>query len=370
MQEFRSAKSDWNVSRLLRIVVCSLALLPSAPAMATSDPDAMAAHYKGKTISLLIGTTPGSGADLQARIIARHLAPNIPGRPRVVPQNMPGSGSVVMMNYLYSVANRDGTAMGITVGGIYMRHIMGGQGVRHNLSEMIPIYNPEGGGAVIFASSKTGITRPADIVKVNRILYFGFQNAEGNSAMLGQAGFRMLGIQYKGIPGYKGSHDVSLATERGELDLGWNTPGAYKTLIKPKVVAGVVVPIFQTGIWNPADNRIYPDPDLPDVPTFDALYREINGTDPSGPLWDAWFAPLISYARFTMFLPPKAPQIAIDALNVAFEATCKDEKFVEELERAELSSKCYLKDEARAISERSAYAPPEAIKVLEELLKN
>jgi tripartite-type tricarboxylate transporter receptor subunit TctC len=338
--------------------------------MAASDPDAMAANYKGKTINLLIGTTPGSGADLQARIIARHLGPYIPGSPRVVPQNMPGSGSVVMMNYLYSVSNRDGTAMGITVGGIYMRHIMGGQGVRHNLSEMIPIYNPEGGGAVIFASSKTGIKRPVDIVKVNRILYFGFQNAEGNSAMLGQAGFRMLGVKYKGIPGYKGSHDVSLATERGELDLGWNTPGAYKMLIKPKVDAGLVVPIFQTGIWNPSDNRIYPDPDLPDVPTFDALYREINGTDPSGALWDAWFAPLISYGRFTIFLPPKVPQIAIDALNVAFEATCKDEKFIEELDRSELSSKCYLKDEARAISERSAYAPPEAVKVLEELLKN
>ncbi len=351
------------------LVALHLVLTPPS-ANAAPSTEEMALYYKGKTINLLIGTTPGSSADLQGRIIARHLGPYISGSPRIVPQNMPGSGSVVMMNYLYNVANRDGTAMGITVGGIYMRHIFGSKGIRHKLSEMTPIYNPEGSGTVIFASAKTGIKKPTDVVKVDRILHFGFQNQEGNSAVLGQAGLRMLGINYKAISGYKGSHDVSLATERGELDLGWNTPGTYKTMIQPKVDAGIVVPIFQSGIWNPRDNTITPDPDLPNVPTFEALFREIKGIGPSGPLWEAWFAPLISSARFTIFLPPKVPLISIDALNAGLEMACGDQRMIEDLRQAELSEKCYLGEESKAITERSAHAPSEAVKALMELLKN
>ena len=94
---------------------------------------------------------------------------------------------------------------------------------------MIPIFNPEGGGAVIYAGAHLGLKEPKDIVKVKRPITFGFQSPEGNSAMLGQAGFTMLGVPYRGISGYKGSHDVGLAVERGELDAGWNTPGAYQT---------------------------------------------------------------------------------------------------------------------------------------------
>jgi len=360
-----------RITALVWSVVAIGALLKSTgSSIAASDEAAMAAHFKGKTISLLVGSDVGSSADLQGRIIAQYLGQYIPGSPRVIAQNMPGIGSVAMMNHLYNVSNRDGTAMGIVVGGLYMRHIFGGQGVRHNLGEMLPIYNPEGGGAVIFASARTGIKKPTDIMKVGKTLHFGYQSPEGNSAMLGQAGLRMLGVSYKGISGYKGSHDVTLATERGELDLGWNTPGAYKTIVRPNVLAGVIVPVFQTGVWDPKDNRINPDPDLPDVPTFNQLFKEVYGRDPNGPLWEAWFMPLISYARFTIFLPPKVPQIAVDALNKGFETACEDKKMLDEFRKAELNTKCYLKDEAKFITERSSQALPEAVKVLEDLIKN
>jgi tripartite-type tricarboxylate transporter receptor subunit TctC len=282
---------------------------------------------------------------------------------------MPGAGSITMMNHLYNVAEHDGSAMGIVVGGMYMRHLLGAKGIRHDLSKMTPIYNPEGGGAVIYAGQGLGLKRPEDIVKVKRPVTFGFQNPEGNSAVLGQAGFTMLGVPYRGISGYKGSHDVALAVERGELDTGWNTPGAYQLMIKPKVKAGVMVPIFQSGLWQPRDNGIVPDPAVPDVPTFDALYRRIKGADPSGPLWDAWFMPLISYARYTIFFPPGVPQAAIDAMNIGLEKMCADSQFQADIRRIELDPKCYLKEDARAITERSAHAPADAVKALKALLK-
>jgi tripartite-type tricarboxylate transporter receptor subunit TctC len=286
----------------------------------------------------------------------------------VVPQNMPGAGSITMMNHLYNVFERDGTAMGIVVGGVYMRHIFDRRGIRHKLEDMIPIFNPEGGGAVIYAGAHLGLKEPRDIVKVKRPVAFGFQAPEGNSAMLGQAGFTMLGVPYRGISGYKGSHELILAVERGELDAGWNTPGAYQTLIKPKIEAGLMSPVFQSGLWRPQTNSIVPDPAVPDVPTFDALYRQINGKDPSGPLWDAWFMPLISYARYTIFFPPGVPVAAIDAMTTGLERMCADPQYQADVKKLELDPTCYLREEARKVTELSSRAPPDAVKALQALL--
>jgi len=352
------------------IVPVMLALLMAGPAgagAARAEAGKMP-FYQGKRVNFLIGTASGSSADILARVIARYLGKYVPGEPRIVPQNMPGAGSITMMNHLYNVSERDGTAMGIVVGGVYMRHIFDRRGIRHKLEEMIPIYNPEGGGAVIYAGAHLGLKEPRDIVKVKRPVAFGFQSPEGNSAMLGQAGFTMLGVPYRGISGYKGSHDLIIAVERGELDAGWNTPGAYQTLIKPKIEAGLMVPVFQSGLWRPQGNAIVPDPSVPGVPTFDALYRQINGKDPSGPLWDAWFMPLISYARYTIFFPPAVPQAAIDAMTAGLEAMCADPQFQSDIRRIELDPKCYLRQEARAITEASSRAPAEAVKALKALL--
>ena len=72
----------------------------------------------------------GDRADILARVIARYLSKYIPGTPTVVPQGMPGGGSITMMNHLYNVAEKDGTSMGIVVGGIYMRHLLDARGIR------------------------------------------------------------------------------------------------------------------------------------------------------------------------------------------------------------------------------------------------
>ncbi|MCC6887228.1 MAG: hypothetical protein IT536_01615 [Hyphomicrobiales bacterium] len=354
----------------IRRIAASFAALMALGSPLLAEPATPETWYRGKRVQLLIGTTPGSSADILARLMARYLTKYIPGgSANVVPQNMPGGGSVVMMNHLANVAERDGTAMGITVGGIYMRHLFDRRGIRHKLEEMIPIFNPEGGGAVIYAGGHLKLREPRDIVNVKQTIAFGFQSPEGNSAMLGQAGFTMLGVPYRGIAGYKGSHDLILAVERGELDAGWNTPGAYQLHIKPKIEAGIFSPVFQSGLWRPQDNTIVPDPAIPEVPTFGELYRQIKGTDPSGPLWDAWFLPLISYARDTIFVPPGVPAPAIEAMTIALERTCADPQYQADVKKIDIDKVCYLREEARAITRRSASAPPEAMAALEALLK-
>jgi tripartite-type tricarboxylate transporter receptor subunit TctC len=360
-----SARLAASAAIALAILIDSLAPRVAA---AESGKATAESHYQNKRISFLIGTSPGSSADILARLMSRYLTKYVPGKPTVVPQNMIGAGGITMMNHLYNVAERDGTAMGIVVGGLYMRHLLGAKGIRHELAKMVPIYNPEGGGAVIYAGAGLGLKQPSDIVKVERPITFGYQTPEGNSAVLGMAGFTMLGVPYRGISGYKGSHDVALAVERGELDTGWNTPGAYQTSIRPKIEAGLMAPVFQSGLWQPSTNAIVPDPGVPGVPTFDALYRQIKGKDPSGPLWDAWFMPLISYARYTIFFPPDVDKAAVDAMTDGLEKACADPQFQADMRRIELDPKCYLREEARIITERSSTAPAEAVNALKLLI--
>src|SRR6267378_3954532 len=85
-----------------------LAVAMAAPASAAAPAD----FYKGRTVFIMIGYSPGGGYDLYARVLAQHLGKHIPGNPTVVPQNMPGAGSIKAANYVFSVAPKDGTVIG------------------------------------------------------------------------------------------------------------------------------------------------------------------------------------------------------------------------------------------------------------------
>ena len=87
------------------------ALLVPAPAHAGRRADA-GEFYKGRNVNLIIGYSPGGGYDLYGRVLAQHMSKHIPGNPKIIPQNMPGAGSLKAANYLFSAAPKDGTVIG------------------------------------------------------------------------------------------------------------------------------------------------------------------------------------------------------------------------------------------------------------------
>src|SRR5262245_12208985 len=101
--------------------VAAALLCTPAPAAAQSPTD----FYAGKSINVLIGFSPGGGYDLYARTLARHMGRHIPGNPRLVPQNMPGAGSLRAANYLYGVAPKDGTAIAHFAPGVLFEPLLG-----------------------------------------------------------------------------------------------------------------------------------------------------------------------------------------------------------------------------------------------------
>jgi tripartite-type tricarboxylate transporter receptor subunit TctC len=338
------------------------------PAASPAAKPAGPAYYEGKRVTLLIGVNPGSSSDIMGRILIKHLPKYVPGAPSFVPQNMGGGAGLAVMSQLYNAGPFDGTAMAMPTGGIYMREVLGMEGIQYKLSEMIPMYNPEGGGAVVFVSSKLGIKEPKDIAKITQPLNFGYSTPEGNSSLLGIAGFKMLGVPVKPIGGYTGTPEIILAVQRGELDAGWQSSPGYKSALKPLVDSGEVVPVFQSGLWRPADNSLVSHPGLEQIPMFQDLYRAVKGTPPSGPLWDAWYVPLISYSRYTIFFPPRVPEQALREMQIGFEGVCKDPEFKADFQKIDVDPTCYLGEDARRVTERSSRADPAAVEALKSIV--
>ena len=109
----------------MRITPVVLALI-AAPLPAA----AQEGFYAGKTVNLYIGSGAGGGYDLYGRVVARHLSRHIKGNPNVVASNMPGAGSIVMTNFMYSAAPKDGTAIGIPMQQIREDQLLGNSGAR------------------------------------------------------------------------------------------------------------------------------------------------------------------------------------------------------------------------------------------------
>jgi tripartite-type tricarboxylate transporter receptor subunit TctC len=106
---------------MTRILLAVLALLVALPAHAQDD---AAAFYKGKTIRLVVGIAVGSGYDVNARLLARHMAAHIPGHPAIIVENEPGATSMTMTNALYNNGPFDGTVIGAAFGGMPSRQFV------------------------------------------------------------------------------------------------------------------------------------------------------------------------------------------------------------------------------------------------------
>jgi len=127
----------------MRIAVAALAAavlgFSSWPSLAQSVED----FYKGKQVSLLIGFGPGGANDAWARALARHMTKHLPGRPTVVPQNMPGAGTLKLANHLYNVAPKDGSVFGLINRGIPLEPLLGGDAAQFDPLKMNWLGSPD-----------------------------------------------------------------------------------------------------------------------------------------------------------------------------------------------------------------------------------
>jgi tripartite-type tricarboxylate transporter receptor subunit TctC len=316
------------------VVIAALVASPfSLPARAQSSVDS---PFAGQRVHILVGTPPGGGHDIEARIFARHLGKHLPGNPSVIVQNMPGAGTALMITHLYRRAKPDGLSFGIASGGgIVFRSAI--EEVEFDVSRM-PIIWAVRGTIVDMVRDTLGVKSPRDLLQVNpsRIVIAGRSPRDG-SCIAGKLAMDLLGIKgYKSVCAYPGTGPIRLALERDESNFFVGAdhhlmPGGPFAEMANK---GLLVPIWQSG-YVTAEGKIERSPTVSELPTFYEVYREVHGKPPSGILWDAFKAASLDYGMMlrSYVLPPKTPASRIAMLRQAIDRMAKDPTFVEEWQR-------------------------------------
>jgi tripartite-type tricarboxylate transporter receptor subunit TctC len=327
----------------------AVATATSILARPTRAAPAVEEFFRGKTIRVLVGTTPGAGYDLIARLLALHLGRALPGNPSLVVENMPGAGSLVMMNYLYNRAPRDGTVFGLPLNGVLLEPTLKlmsrtGGAANFDIDRMSWIGSTTEDAQVLWFRSDSKIKSIDDLRTLNSIAGASAPGADNFTvAVLTN---NLLGAKMNIVRGYQGTNDVFLAIERGEAD---GSATAYSAIVvgRPQWLKDNRIRILaQYG-----QERL---PELPNVPTA----AELAGDGDVRAMLNVFAVKF--KATYPFVLPPDVPPDRVDALRLAFEETMRDPRFLEDARKSSMPIKPLrgadierLVRETYAVSERT-----------------
>jgi tripartite-type tricarboxylate transporter receptor subunit TctC len=294
-------------------VVALTVLAGMSPARAQ---DAVAQFYKGKQINLYVGSSAGGGYDTYARLLARRLGSFVPGNPTVVPQNMPGAGSNKAASYIYSVAPKDGTAIGAIFSGAILQPLLGDP-VQHDPSKFIYLGNANNEVFLCLARTDAPVQTFRDALRAELIV--GATNEGGSSRDFTAMLDNLLGTKLRIVTGYPGSNEILLALERNEVQgvcgLGWSSIAPQRARLLDSGLARVLVQLATTG--HPELNRM-------GVP----LAIDFSRTEDDRKVMELVYSQLIFGRPF--ILPPGVPAERVGALRRAFLAALQDKDAVAE----------------------------------------
>lgn len=323
------------------LFVASLAMvacMESAHAQSAAD------FYKGKQIDVIVGSLAGGGYDQYARVLARFMPAHLPGNPQMVVKNNPGGGGRAAMNQVYNVSAKDGTVIGITTRNVTWDPLYGEQASFDPTKlNWLGSLNSDTSLCVVWHTTPH---KTLDAVKANEVLM-----GSGGPTISDSVHVKLLNhianTKLKLVLGYKGSTDVHLAMERGEVQgrcgLTWGSIQArYGHWMAEKKISLI------------AQFALNKNADLPDVP----FIMDIAQTPEQKQMIELLLAANEMGRPF--FTPPGVPADRVEALRTAFVATAKDPKFIAETEKQAMELQLMTGEEVENLVKR-VYASPKAI---------
>ena len=322
-----------NLTRQLGIGLLFLCfgLCPLAQAQ-PADAD----FYKGRQVTIIVGSSAGGGYDLLARAVSRHWPRFIPGGPHMIVQNMPGASGLSMTNHLAHIAPRDGSVIGLGNNAMPTGPILYPAAARFDATKLSWIGGPSRDAMVVAVWHTSPLSSIDDLYKTELIVG---GDAVGSAPVdYPVAANVLLKTRFKIVSGYKGTDDIDLAMERGEVygnaGLGWVSA---KVRNAEKIASGRLKIIAQYGFK--------PHPDLPDVPLFKL---------PDDPV-DLQVLEIL-YARDEtgrpFFAPPEVPRDRLLMLRRAFQAMLASDEFLAEAQKINLSINPVTGEDLEALAAR------------------
>lgn len=333
----------------MKCVLAKLALFAflCVPAQAQS----VAEFYKGRSIRVIVGTSPGD-YDTWVRMIARYLPQHIPGNPNFVVENMPGAGSLIAANHLYNRAARDGTVLGSVSRNIPHYAFAKKPNAKFDPLKFHWIGSPEVNNRGCYARTDSGIRAPQDLY--TRELLVGTDGAGTSLSEMPVLLKNLLGMRFRTVDGYKGSNDIVLAIQRNEVQGICQTVTAFAQSAQHMLDDGSVRVLFTT-------ER---DP----VPGFNVpTVFEFAKNDEQRTILD-FQASALETGR-PWLAPPNVPPDRIAALRRAFDAAMKDPAFLEDAKKRGLVVQPRTGEQVEAVLRKAAAFPPELLARLATLSK-
>ena len=298
----------------------ALAVAITAPAAAQAQD-----YFAGKTMEMIVGGGPGGGYDIYARTVARHIGRFIPGNPSVVVKNMPGASSNKAAQYISAIAPKDGTSMGAIMPGAIMGPLLD--------ERAAPLFDPNKVQYIGTANSGTRVcvtlkgTKIATFDDARKVkgAKFGSSGPNDSTFEYGHLHRHTSGAIYDVVSGYRGTPDMALALERGEIDgiCGWDW-SSFKSQ-KPDWLRDNKANVLLQA-------SIDPHPELTKMGVPPVWKYVDNETDRK--VVELVVSQTVFHRSY--IAPPETPPAQLQVLRAAFDKTMVDKQFLEDADKARI----------------------------------
>jgi tripartite-type tricarboxylate transporter receptor subunit TctC len=307
--------------------------------------------YKDKQVQLLVSTEPGTTYDAYARALAEVLPNHIPGRPTFVVQNVPGAAGIKVTNYLYNQAPRDGTVLAATHAGIPTQQLLAPEGIQFDANKLSWLGSVTKDVSVGYVWHTVPVASYDETRRVQ--VSMGGPAVGSNGVDMAILSNALFGTKYKIITGYKSAPEVKLAVEKGEVDGTFaNSWSALKQQVPTWLSEKKIRLLVQHGLKR--------HPEMPEVP----LMIDEAKTGEDRQLLELMLARQETSKPY--FAPPGIPADRLALLRDAFNASVKDEKFLQLAAKAMLPVDSPMGgEEVAALTARLSTTPAAVIRRME-----
>jgi tripartite-type tricarboxylate transporter receptor subunit TctC len=329
-----------------------VALAVTGGALATED--AVAQFYRGKQITVLIGSSPGGGYDLYARLIARHLGKYIPGNPSIVPSNMPGAGSHTAAGHIYAVAPKDGTVIGALQSGVVFEPLLAARTFNHDPTKFNYLGSANDDVYICIARTDAPVSTFKEVFTRELILGGSPSSSPTDNPIFLN---NVIGTKFKVITGYPGTREIGIAIDRNEVQgacgVAWpsisvTNPGWFKD-----GKMRVLVQTHQAG---------HPDLNKEGVPRANEFAR----TPEERTMIDLYFSQT-EFGR-PYLVAPDVPKERVEALRKAFQEALRDPQLMAEANKIGIEMNQVSGERLQELVAKIFSSPPDLIAKMRQAL--
>jgi len=317
--------------------------------------------YKGKTVRIVVGLTPGGFYDRWARLLARFMPLYIPGNPNFIVQNMPGAGSMIAMNHIYSVAKPDGLTVVMPNYGIYLDQIAGRKEVRFDVTKVHFIGSPEKSDIILYARADAPFKTVQEMRKLPEPAKCGATGTAGADYLIARVLGETLSIKINSVLGYAGGSEIDIAVEKGEVMCRGMTiaPHFGREPFDTWHKKG-----FDNHIVQTSEKR---DARIGDVPTIYEIFDKENTPDESRRVADV----ILRGGDFgrPMIAGPGTPAGRVNILREAYVKSMNNPELLAEAKKARMDIELVTGEQLQALAKRVMNQPPAVLNRVKKILE-